>query len=135
MSIGKYPCAVSDKGVNGIYLTCVTSAPVSTDDNLANLPITITVARDPLPATSTCTFSSYYCKFTYSDSYTPLLNYVTPRSIYPRYTSAWNAKYTVSSNDVKWIEGQYINMERCDRFSLKDNWPDEINSWGDNVVC
>jgi hypothetical protein len=60
--VGKYPCIISDKGVNGLFINCKTTKPDSLDTNLFNLPIVIQVAGKP---DSTCTFSSSYCYFSY----------------------------------------------------------------------
>jgi hypothetical protein len=84
---------------------------------------------------SVCTFSSTYCYFTYSWYYTPELYYVTPRSNYPRKLSYWRAKWAVTSNLVASMDGQFMGANRCDRFSIQDNYSDNINFWDDIVVC
>lgn len=53
--IGKYPCIISDKGVNGLFVNCRTTKPDPADTTLTNLPIVVQVQGKP---DSTCTFSS-----------------------------------------------------------------------------
>lgn len=35
--IGKYPCIISDKGVNGLFMNCKTTKPDPDDNNLSSL--------------------------------------------------------------------------------------------------
>ncbi|CAD8161606.1 unnamed protein product [Paramecium octaurelia] len=130
--IGKYPCIISDKGVNGLFVNCKTTKSNPNDHNLSNLQITVKVQDKP---DSVCTFSYTYCHFSYSTENTPKLYYVTPRSNYPRMMSYWRAKWVVSSNAVEYLEGQFMGANRCDRFSIQDLYPKEINYQDDKVVC
>lgn len=92
MYIGKYPCVISDKGVNGLFMNCKTTKPDADDTNLSSLEIVVKVNGKP---DSVCTFSSTYCHFSYSEYYTPILNYVTPRSNFPKSLSYWRAKWAI----------------------------------------
>ncbi|KAM3144741.1 hypothetical protein pb186bvf_003050 [Paramecium bursaria] len=130
VNIGKYPCLIPDKGVNGIYMNCVTSPVNPNDPSPINLVITITVGSQ----VSVCTLSNK-CQYSFITSFTPYLYSVAPRSVFPRAISSWNAKFTVGSNDVPALEGQFMGGERCDRFSIKDSQSSIINSNSDNVEC
>lgn len=130
--VGKYPCIISDKGVNGLFMNCKTTKPDNGDTNLNSLAIVVKVSGKP---DSVCTFSKTYCFFSYTSYYTPELFYVTPRSNYPRTLSYWRAKWAINSNVVEWLDGQYMGDNRCDRFEIKDDYEDEISFWDDIVVC
>ncbi|CAD8178892.1 unnamed protein product [Paramecium pentaurelia] len=130
--VGKYPCIISDKGVNGLFVNCKTTKSNQNDHNLLNLKIMVKVQDKP---DSICTFSYTYCHFSYTPQNTPKLFYVTPRSNYPRMFSYWRAKWVISSNAVEYLEGQFMGSNRCDRFSIQDLYPKQINYQDDKVVC
>lgn len=72
---------ISDKGVNGLFMNCKTSKPDPNDENLQGLPIVVRVSGK---SDSICTFNKAQCQYTYSEDYTPVLKFVTPRSNYPQ---------------------------------------------------
>ena len=113
-------------------MNCKTTKPDPNDNNLSSLKIVVRVLDKP---DSTCSYGLGSCRFSYSQNYTPKLFYVAPRSNYPRSLSYWRAKWTVTSNAVEYLEGQFMDTNRCDRFNVQDLYPKEINSLDDGVVC
>lgn len=47
----------------------------------------------------------------------------------------WRAKWTVSSNAPAFLDGQFMGANRCDRFNIKNKYPESINSNDDSVAC
>ncbi|KAL4484574.1 hypothetical protein ABPG74_019751 [Tetrahymena malaccensis] len=111
--IGPYPCVIPEMGVNEVFVSCITT-PAYDSAKQQNLPVVVNVVNR---STSQCGQSdSSLCTFSYSGSYTPILDLIFPRAVVPKVDFQWWGTFRISNTNqiTKMLVGNLL----CDRFNL-----------------
>ncbi|KAL4484526.1 hypothetical protein ABPG74_019703 [Tetrahymena malaccensis] len=113
VTIGPYPCIIPDMGVNEVFVSCVTT-PAYDSTQQWNLPVVVNVVNR---STSQCAQNdASLCTFSYSGSYTPMVDIIFPRAVLPKLDFEWWGTFRISNTNqiTKMLVGQLL----CDRFNL-----------------
>jgi hypothetical protein len=128
INIGPYPCIIEENGISGDLITCKTTHAFDANQRWG-LPVELHVAEK---VESKCRAAAG-CKFTFRESSTPYLKFISPSVSSPDGTVNWHGIWRVS--DTSAIKKLVIGGFNCNRFLLEDtenpknlNDGDEINA-------
>ncbi|EAR87205.2 IPT/TIG domain protein (macronuclear) [Tetrahymena thermophila SB210] len=111
--IGPYPCIIPDMGVNEVFVSCVTTAAYDSTQQW-NLPVVVNVVNRS--ASQCAQNDASLCTFSYSGSFTPMVDIIFPRAVLPKFDFEWWGTFRISN--TKQITKMLVGQLLCDRFNL-----------------